>query len=68
MDCAVKRNIKQKEIEKISLSVFSNNKRAIGLYKKFGFKIEGRLEHQFILKEKYADEIEMGLIIRKKRV
>ncbi|MHB1909393.1 MAG: GNAT family N-acetyltransferase [Nitrososphaerales archaeon] len=68
MDYGIKWARKQDEIEKISLSVFSTNKRAIGLYKKFGFKIEGRLERQFILKGKYADEIEMGLILRKKRV
>jgi RimJ/RimL family protein N-acetyltransferase len=53
----------QKEIEKISLSVFSTNQRAIKLYKKFGFRVEGALKKQFILKGKYADEIVMGLFL-----
>jgi RimJ/RimL family protein N-acetyltransferase len=53
----------QKEIEKISLSVFSTNKRAIKLYKKFGFRVEGVLKKEFILKGKYADEVVMGLFL-----
>lgn len=54
----------RKEIEKISLSVFSTNERAIKLYKKLGFRIEGVLKKQFILKGKYADELVMGLFLR----
>jgi RimJ/RimL family protein N-acetyltransferase len=61
MDYAISWAKKNKEIEKISLSVFSTNERAINLYKKFGFEVEGILRKQFILKGKYVDDIEMGL-------
>ncbi len=51
-------------VEKISLSVFSTNKRAIRLYEKFGFRIEGVLKKAFVIKGKYVDEIEMGLFVK----
>jgi len=61
MDYAISWSRKNRDIEKISLSVFSTNERAINLYKKFGFETEGMLKKQFILKGNYADEIVMGL-------
>ncbi|GAA5345509.1 GNAT family N-acetyltransferase [Planifilum fimeticola] len=51
-------------VEKISLDVFSNNERAIGLYKKFGFRVEGRLKGQYVLEGRYVDEILMGLSLQ----
>ena len=51
---------KHKELEKLSLSVFSTNKVAINLYRKFGFEIEGICEKQFKIEGKYVDEIIMG--------
>jgi len=51
-------------VEKISLDVFSNNERAIGLYKKFGFRVEGRLKRQYVLEGRYVDEIVMGLSLQ----
>jgi RimJ/RimL family protein N-acetyltransferase len=54
---------RKKDIEKIVLGVFSSNKRAYGLYKKFGFKVEGVLKRQHILKGKYADELRMAVFI-----
>ena len=56
---------KQKGIKKIQLGVFSSNKRAVHLYEKFGFKVEGLLKRQHILKGKYADELRMALFLRK---
>ncbi len=53
----------QKEIQKIVLGVFSTNNRAFRLYQKFGFKEEGLLRKQHILKSKYADEFRMALFI-----
>jgi RimJ/RimL family protein N-acetyltransferase len=53
----------QREIEKLVLGVFSSNKRAFHLYQKFGFKEEGLLKRQHILKGKYADEFRMALFI-----
>ena len=54
---------RQKDIEKVVLGVFSSNKRAHGLYKKFGFKVEGVLKNQHILKGKYADELRMAIFL-----
>lgn len=64
MDSAIRWAKKQKDIEKIILGVFSPNKRAIKLYKKFGFKTEGLLKNQHILKGKHADELRMALFLR----
>lgn len=54
----------QEGLEKINLDVFSNNKGAIHLYKKLGFKEEGRQINQIKLKDgSYADIILMALFI-----
>ncbi|QTL52455.1 GNAT family N-acetyltransferase [Priestia aryabhattai] len=54
----------QKGLEKINLDVFSNNKRAIHLYKKLGFKEEGKQINQIRLKDgSYADIVFMALSI-----
>jgi RimJ/RimL family protein N-acetyltransferase len=50
-------------LEKINLDVFSNNQRAIKLYQKYGFRKEGHLRKQYVLKGKYVDEIFMSLFI-----
>ncbi|EDL65730.1 GNAT family N-acetyltransferase [Bacillus sp. SG-1] len=47
-------------IEKVSLGVFSTNKRAISLYKSMGFEEEGRKNKEIKIGEKeYADDILM---------
>lgn len=47
-------------IEKVSLGVFSTNERAIALYKKMGFKEEGRKMKEFKLENgEYVDDILM---------
>jgi RimJ/RimL family protein N-acetyltransferase len=46
--------------EKISLAVFSTNDSAISLYRKFGFRTEGRSRKQYKIEGKYVDEITMG--------
>ncbi|PTM57742.1 GNAT family N-acetyltransferase [Desmospora activa] len=51
------------EVEKINLDVWSSNDRAIELYKKYGFKVEGRLRKQAILHGKYVDEVYMSLFL-----
>jgi len=51
---------KHGELEKISLSVFSTNKVAIKLYRKFGFEVEGVCRKQFKIEGKYVDEVIMG--------
>lgn len=51
---------RKKGYEKISLSVFSSNKPAINLYKKFGFDIEGVKKKEFKVEGQYVDEVCMG--------
>ncbi len=54
----------QEGLEKICLYVFSNNERAINLYKRLGFKEEGRRINQIRFKDgSYADIIFMVLYI-----
>lgn len=63
MDYALKWAENEKIVEKLVLGVFSTNRRAFQLYKHFGFRVEGVLKRQHILKGKYADEIRMGLFL-----
>ncbi|MFL0252630.1 GNAT family N-acetyltransferase [Clostridium neuense] len=50
--------------EQIELGVFSDNKKAISLYKKYGFEVWGSTKNAFKLKDgTYRDEIIMGRII-----
>jgi RimJ/RimL family protein N-acetyltransferase len=50
------------QIEKLCLSTTLGNRRAVELYRHFGFRDEGRRERQIKLDgEHYADEILMGL-------
>ena len=45
--------------KKISLAVFSTNTTAIALYKKLGFKVEGKCPKDMIIDGKYVDSILM---------
>ncbi len=47
-------------LKKILLEVFSNNKGAIILYQKNGFKIEGKIENAILDNKKYQDIIIMS--------
>lgn len=50
--------------EQIELGVFSDNEKAIALYKKFGFEVWGNVKNAFKLKDgTYQDEIIMGKMI-----
>jgi len=61
IDMAIRESKDLNNKEKIILSCFSNNQRALFLYKKLGFKIIGRREKQFCMESKYYDEILMEL-------
>lgn len=51
-------------VEKIELLVRAENKRAIALYKKFGFIEEGRLRKRLKVNEHtYIDDLSMGLLL-----
>lgn len=53
------------EIEKVCLEVFAHNERAIHVYKKLGFKIEGRKERHVKFEDgTYSDELLMGLFVK----
>lgn len=46
-------------IEKVSLNVFSNNPRAIALYRKMGFKQEGLCKRDMKISNKYVNSVLM---------
>jgi putative acetyltransferase len=51
-------------LHRIGLSVIADNKRAVHLYKKVGFRIEGVLKDAYFGEDgKYHDELEMGLVL-----
>jgi len=57
IDLAIRESKKLNDKEKIILSCFSTNERAIHLYKKLGFRIVGIRNKQFYMDSKYYDEI-----------
>jgi len=63
IDIAIRESKNLNNKEKIILSCFSNNKRALYLYKKLGFKIIGTRKNQFYMDSTYYDEILMELWI-----
>ena len=63
IDMAIQESKKLNNKEKITLSSFSTNERAIHLFKKLGFKVVGVRKKQFIMDSKYIDEIIMELWI-----
>lgn len=63
IDIAIRESKKLNNKEKIILSCFSTNKRAIHLYKKMGFKEVGKRKKQFYMNSTYYDEVMMELFI-----
>jgi putative acetyltransferase len=54
---------KKEGMHRISLHVIADNKRAIHLYEKFGFKVEGVMKEAYLGEDgKYHDELIMGLL------
>jgi RimJ/RimL family protein N-acetyltransferase len=55
---------KKEGLHRVGLTVVADNKPAINLYKKFGFKTEGAKKDAYFGEDgKYHDEIMMGLIL-----
>ncbi|MCS5422331.1 MULTISPECIES: GNAT family N-acetyltransferase [Psychrilyobacter] len=50
-------------IKRLELTVMTHNKKAVNLYRKMGFKIEGVKEHSILLDGKFIDEYYMGKIL-----
>ncbi len=63
IDMAIREAKKLNNKEKIILSCFSNNERAIHLYKRMGFKVVGVRKKQFYMDSEYYDEVMMELFI-----
>ncbi|MGE0172982.1 MAG: N-acetyltransferase family protein [Oligoflexales bacterium] len=56
---------KAPEIDKVNLTVHSTNERAMGLYKKLGFKVEGRRTHDLKYgPDSYVDTVLMGRLVK----
>lgn len=51
-------------IEKITLAVFANNIRAIALYQKYGFQIEGRCVRDIKIGDGYVDSLMMYKFVK----
>lgn len=53
-----------KDIEKVCLEVFAHNERAIHVYEKLGFRVEGRKERHVKFEDgTYSDELLMGQFV-----
>ena len=55
--------VKELGLKKVELSAVSHNDRAIHIYKKMGFEIEGytKLDHWNPILDRYGDSVHMGL-------
>ncbi|MEK6851197.1 MAG: GNAT family N-acetyltransferase, partial [Candidatus Thermoplasmatota archaeon] len=52
--------MKDKGVEKATLEVFSTNSRAIALYKKLGFEVEGVRRRQYKVRGTFVDDVLMA--------
>ena len=50
-------------ITRLELTVMMHNEKAINLYKKMGFEIEGLKKHSLIVDNQYVDEYYMGKLL-----
>lgn len=63
IDFAIRESKRLNKKEKIILSTFTENKRALHLYTKMGFKTVGIRKKQFYMNSRYYDEVLMELWI-----
>lgn len=56
---------KERNYHKLCLSVFSTNVRAISLYRKMGFLVEGCRKEQFYFRNRWVDEVLMAKFLQK---
>lgn len=53
---------KKLQVHRIQLAVYSYNKRAIAVYKKLGFRLEGKSREGIFYRGEFYDEYHMGLL------
>lgn len=53
----------QEKIHRLELTVIESNERAIHLYKKMGFEVEGIKKDSLLIKNQYVNELYMSLIL-----
>ena len=63
IDMAIRETKRLNNKEKIVLSCFSSNQRALHLYEKLGFQVIGLKKSQFYIDSKYYDEVLMELFL-----
>lgn len=62
MSCAMEWASAHPSLDKIGLTVFADNSRAVDLYRSFGFTEEGRRVNEYLLEDgSYRDDILMGV-------
>ena len=61
---AALRQAKKCKLEKVELQVYTSNKRAIALYEKMGFKVEGQIKRYRKVGSRYFDCMCMGKFLR----
>jgi putative acetyltransferase len=50
-------------VKRLELHVFAENERAIRVYQKHGFEVEGRMRRGIFREGRYHDELVMGLLL-----
>ena len=55
---------KEKKLRRLELTVMAHNERAVSLYKKAGFEIEGIKKDSLFVNGKFVDEYYMGKILQ----
>ena len=63
INAAIRESKKLYNKEKLILSCFSTNERALNLYKKIGFNVIGIRKKQYFIESEYHDEVLMELFI-----
>ena len=56
---------KESPLRRLELTVMTHNERAIALYQKFGFQIEGRQKGSLMVDDVLVDEFGMALLLRR---
>ncbi|PTL38989.1 GNAT family N-acetyltransferase [Alkalicoccus saliphilus] len=51
-------------LNRVGLGVFADNERALSIYRRFGFHIDGRLRDYRRINDRYIDLIEMSVLYR----